>query len=1391
MKMIIICILSLLNLCLSNNLHNTKRLLQKKSSLNHSDKLGLFRDLTKNEIISYYKTTDYRKGLKKEDLIIFLQNIISNNHKRIEYKDAWKNNWQFFTLLDRDWDYDPLTQEEIDNTNAKSIGWKTNNVSCLPLYTDRLIFINGSVTLVDREHIWPISKGFKIKDIYDTNKNPHPYGGTDMHNLHMGDKHNNENGHNNLPFGNVLDKSSAKKITSSTTGKVTGYVGLNKYGINVYEPRDIDKGHIARTLFYMATRYHTFKSIYSYEPAIMLVTNFIDDKEAVRTVPVDETRYNPATYGILEDLLEWNKMEPVNEHEIHRNNLCHNIVQGNRNPYIDYPEWADAAFGNSNIGIDLSNDNGLEKMVDVEQNRIKEENMIPVSEIFNSSYSTNYLYCSESLKDEIHIFFEINYNNYHYIYDREEENIKEDEAEKTSIVKLDYFNTNKEYIMLYKSFILSYSYYINEAEAIKLNFGTSDNFIIFENNNFIITDKGASLRKLKFYLKFTYYPYPPNKENSISFSFEDLYISRYEMVETSEAIVFFIILDEGAISKPLEVYAFDKKELNFEKIKTLSNDVYGLTLISLNDISDDFIYCTSKMLDEPKCFPASFSKKQLTSGTSIDIFDWTVKLPHDFSIIKNYALLSNQRIAIIHIESNKVYLTIFEYKDGKLILGDIKNVKILEYPSYFTPSNSFLTYYFNKGLVLYNILTDTNDKKVALYKSYFEESCSSFSLTTNVNAKTKIFFSDYIIVKSLDSRKDFMITEIPFSKIVVYCDDKEIKPGNTIYNNLNKFHFIASYSDEPIIIKFKSPKSSYTCSANINIFHYLIEVKEKSYQCNVSPKIEVVNNITYTDLNKTFDINTKQNIYFSAEFNNPVSGEELNFRYSNINFGCKTYLLDIRGIKCKIPIDFDLFPPDTIKYDYDIYSKLSCLNDIYIGSIIGKDPYVIEVFEADNLEEISQNIDKKYDASQKIDQFSVDMINYYYWFTCFGYCDDDYIESGECCKEQILDEWEILSHKEYIWTFSDYIQMLDLPKLVFENMKGKFIKSLEDDLEEVQYLTDTQIDKDLSVKRRIKQGGRFDFDIEELFKVYFYNFSILKSKKYKKYIFAFPGTTTNLLLLSEVYLSEQIEFENDADIKVHKLFYYIFEEIKNDIFSRSILNEIKVNKDYQIIFTGHSLGGAISTIASYYYAKFNLAENDPVLITFGQPRVGNENFARDYMKLISKVFRIERYQDLVAMVPPRKKIEDWESVKKIKLVIKIISYIIDILAEIVTHLPAKATATLVIKKILDIADKVDMFFKSEIFEKIKNFIEDKLLRFYPSGYCHIGGLYTLNEESNKFYHCKDIYNQDIKSPYCKNWGIKLGTVLDIPKYLENHHYLTMDQRPMERCQESKNIRMFR
>ena len=161
------------------------------------------------------------------------------------------------------------------------------------------------------------------------------------------------------------------------------------------------------------------------------------------------------------------------------------------------------------------------------------------------------------------------------------------------------------------------------------------------------------------------------------------------------------------------------------------------------------------------------------------------------------------------------------------------------------------------------------------------------------------------------------------------------------------------------------------------------------------------------------------------------------------------------------------------------------------------------------------------------------------------------------------------------------------------------------------------------------------------------------------------------------------------------------------------------------------------------------------------------------------------------MIPPRKKIEDWESVKRIKLILDIISYVIDFLTLIVPTLPPKAAVVTVIKKVLKVVDKIKDFFDNEIFVMIKNLITEKLIPLYPYGYCHIGGLYTLNEESNKFYNCKDIYNEDIKSPYCKNWGINLLEVKNIPKYLNNHHYLTLDQRPMERCQESKDIRMYR
>jgi predicted lipase len=64
-----------------------------------------------------------------------------------------------------------------------------------------------------------------------------------------------------------------------------------------------------------------------------------------------------------------------------------------------------------------------------------------------------------------------------------------------------------------------------------------------------------------------------------------------------------------------------------------------------------------------------------------------------------------------------------------------------------------------------------------------------------------------------------------------------------------------------------------------------------------------------------------------------------------------------------------------------------------------------------------------------------------------------------------------------------------------------------------------------------------------------------------------------------------MEFEKDPYIKIDAFFYMIFSLIKNDIFNELILSEIIKNEDYQIIFTGHSFGGAIATLASNYFYK--------------------------------------------------------------------------------------------------------------------------------------------------------------------------------------------------------------
>ena len=256
----------------------------------------------------YYSSIN--STMKGDTLKVALYNIIKG-HTRIPYdslEPAMK-------VTDRDYNLSPLGTDD-DNPYIVTLYADYNGDKSTAIrYGDSCGGYNTSGNQIwNKEHIWAKSNGFATES-----KPAH----SDLHHLRASDERCN-NLRGNLPFNTVSQHTSSNAVENHYKQKTDNYRITNSY----FEPRDSDKGDVARALFYMATRYYNGDGSNS----ALSLTNGTDS--------------SGGKWGYLDTLLAWHEADPVDEFEAHRNDLIYEQFQHNRNPYIDHPEYARAVFKN-------------------------------------------------------------------------------------------------------------------------------------------------------------------------------------------------------------------------------------------------------------------------------------------------------------------------------------------------------------------------------------------------------------------------------------------------------------------------------------------------------------------------------------------------------------------------------------------------------------------------------------------------------------------------------------------------------------------------------------------------------------------------------------------------------------------------------------------------------------------------------------------------------------------------------------------------------------------------------------------------------------------------------------------------------------------------------------
>ena len=248
----------------------------------------------------YYVTA---QGLSGYALKTELYNIIKDHNAQ-----GYSAIWNFYDSSARD-KYFENDNSILDMYSEKPNGSDSYNYTAV---SDQCGNYSGEGGCYNREHSFPKSW----------------FGGTiepmnsDVHHIYATDGYVNSK-RSNFPFGEVASAS----FTSTNGSKLGSAASSLNYSGTVFEPIDEFKGDFARAYFYMATRYEN-------------VIGTWQTKTTSSNAVLNGSSNQVFESWVVAMLLDWHNSDPVSQMELDRNQAAFEF-QGNRNPYIDHPEFVE------------------------------------------------------------------------------------------------------------------------------------------------------------------------------------------------------------------------------------------------------------------------------------------------------------------------------------------------------------------------------------------------------------------------------------------------------------------------------------------------------------------------------------------------------------------------------------------------------------------------------------------------------------------------------------------------------------------------------------------------------------------------------------------------------------------------------------------------------------------------------------------------------------------------------------------------------------------------------------------------------------------------------------------------------------------------------------------